>query len=122
MDTDMDLSPPIEPTTELAMELEENDPRRDACLHGVLSVFPDIDLAHLNKLALDHSFNQDWVMSQILDDQDEGKPYPKQPQCAQTPKRKKPLVEEDPIEAKRRKYDNPEHRMQQKTSWYSKTA
>lgn len=90
------------------------DSVKSDCRINVLSLFPDIDPDHLTLLCEEGLWQSDGIIEQILNQQEEGKQYPKAPKPNLKRKRDD---EENPI----LQWDNLERRSQQRPLGYLKT-
>ncbi|KAK9422820.1 hypothetical protein SUNI508_00683 [Seiridium unicorne] len=98
-----------------------------SCKTQVLLIFEDIDSQYLDKLAEEHSFNSDAIISDVLDKQERGQEYPRRPNPL---KRKRDIdVEEegegeveDPTGSIKAKIDDPNYLDQMRSAEYKDMA
>ncbi|KAM0810576.1 hypothetical protein AB5N19_10925 [Seiridium cardinale] len=98
-----------------------------SCKTQVLLIFEDIDSQYLDKLAEEHSFNSDAIISDVLDKQERGQEYPRRPNPL---KRKRDIdVEEeeegeveDPTGGIKAKIDDPNYLDQMRSAEYKDMA
>lgn len=57
--------------------LDVSDDAKVQCRLDVLELFPDIDPAHMDGLCEERRWNPDQIIQHILDNLEQGKPYPK---------------------------------------------
>lgn len=103
---------------EHSMADQLSDEAQSQCRSNVLVVFPDIDPDHLATICEQYRWLQQDIIEQILDDQDDGRPYPKAPRPSL--KRKRGDDEHDPetLENLAKKFNNEEHRAKPKSQNY----
>jgi TRIAD3 protein (E3 ubiquitin-protein ligase RNF216) len=98
------------------------DNAQETCREAVLAIFPDICLDYLNRLAGENQYAHDSIVSQILDDVENGMPYPKRARAALKRKRLDSDDDEDEVEEHIKKFDNPARRLEPKNDTYHKLA
>lgn len=104
------------------MPEEELSPELQDCLAEVRTVFHDICPEYLRYLAVTHNTRPDKVINWIIDEQDQGRRYPKK-QEPRT-KRKRPpdsedgsaAIDDDEVTKLLQKYDNPNRRVTTRSS------
>lgn len=104
------------------MANQPSDDAKSRCRTNILSIFPDIDLNHLTYLCEQGHWLQDGVVEQILNQQEDGHPYPK----ATRPnlKRKREEEEDDDsmaLENQAKQFDNEQRRQKLKPHTYLTT-
>lgn len=60
---------------------------QQACADAIVAVFPDICPDYLDSITKEKSFNSEAVISHILDQLDDGQPYPRRPKACLKRKR-----------------------------------
>jgi E3 ubiquitin-protein ligase RNF216 len=90
---------------------------RLSCIDAVLGVFPDICPDHLERLAAEKGNDPEQVISHVVDEIEQRRPYPKRPKP--TAKRKREDSEE-PLPDLASKYENPERGEMFDSTAYSK--
>lgn len=97
----------------------END-AKVACREQVMAVFPDICPDHLEILALNHGYDPHALIPYILDQVDNGKPFPKRQRISL--KRKREDEEEDVADRLGKAFSDPDRRGEQKHHAYVKQS
>jgi TRIAD3 protein (E3 ubiquitin-protein ligase RNF216) len=89
---------------------------RSKCEEDVLSCFPDICPDHLKIQAAEHQWESQNIITRLLDDLENDKPYPKRPALL---KRKRPeKIEKDEEEEMRPKFEEEDPRLAGKDQTY----
>lgn len=103
---------------EHSMTDQPSDEAKSQCRSNILVVFPDIDPDHLKTICEQGRWQQHGIIERILDDQDNGRPYPKATRPSL--KRKRGDDEHDPktLENLAKKFNNDEHRAKPKSQNY----
>lgn len=115
---------PAPPSPAIQQQQDRMDPReriKSYCKNSVLTALPDIDPACLTKLCEDAQWDPNLVIDRILDQAENGNPYPTAPK----PNLKRKRDEDEHVqapEAAARKFDNEERRSQRKTATYLATT
>jgi TRIAD3 protein (E3 ubiquitin-protein ligase RNF216) len=85
------------------------------CEQAVLSCFPDICREYLKTEAAKHGWDSQRVISHILDEQETGRPTPKQPNPL---KRKRPEKDEEGVDEARKRFERADPRLARKGREY----
>lgn len=103
--------------------LEPSDQVKNQCRIDVLELFPDVDPAHMDALCLQQGWHSGSIIQHILDELEEGRPYPKPPRANLKRKRADDQPAAITPASAAKKWDNEERRSQFKDprSTYTRT-
>jgi hypothetical protein len=97
--------PPAQQQESAIVSME--DAIKTSCIEVVLTIFPDICADHLKRIAEERAYDPESVISFVVDEIEQGRPYTKRPKANVTAKRKREDSEEpEPDVAS--KYENPD--------------
>lgn len=117
-------SPPPPPSPMVRHPQASMDPTeqvRSLCRASILTALPNIDLEYLMRLCEEAQWDPNLVIDRILDQVENGHPYPTVPK--RNLKRKREDDEEDTTpESAAKKFDNDERRSQRKNASYLTTT
>lgn len=109
---------PVQPQQD---RMEPSERVKSHCTNSVLATLPDIDPECLAHLCEEAQWDPNLVIDRLLDQAENGQPYPKAPKPSLKRKREDDEDAQGP-EIAAKKFDNDERRLQRKTASYLTTT
>jgi len=118
-----DLAAPNEPEDRAALEepLGVMD-LAATCKNAILLIFPDICPNYLETLAAEHEYDHEQLITHILDQIDNNRPYPRRQRSTLKRKRSAEKEGEAKAEEESKKFDNPDRRQERKDHTYFRVS